>query len=773
MKLRFAQNNIRYGYNGRENAIAGNPPSFKGKNLQYTQAQIEKIAQNVDDVLGSDKFFSSKMAQAGIKPQDGVITIKDEGLLKSIFKTVKYPFVDMPLDIANSILNKAKNSPFKNTAQKLSDASILQKRAQKREEEKSFRLVQDLLTRYFPSGDNLDLNKAGENFKNKVTSGINETVKNYSSRDERTLNRAVTSTVSAVYSGRDFYNISMLQKDDSQEAKKAEKSRFKQEMTRMAFSAGMTFLTLGALDKYVKTNIFANAVVIAFSALISEVGSRLLSHTPLHPLSCEEAKKIAQKKKTKDPETAQKADQKPEQQKIKKNNENISFKSNQNDIFRQFAKQDGSLTPLNIINSKSASDDDFDDKDDDDDDKKSHSLIFKLALAAGGASAFYLLTKGVKGEFGAKIARKNLLSAHEAEISDYLSGKTSTLSPEILNSIQEISNKQNNSAKKFGISEKIKKFTTTRKQEIDLNNLKQNILAVKNSEEGAEISKLLDKYLEHIDSVSKNGSKITASVDLPVLPGVYDGVTKIFKTVYQILSIPGAALNGLVNKTIFANSEETFSKICKKTDSLQAGELNKSYKKEAASLAKLIKKYRNANDKNRKIVNQIKKATRNFEAGAETGELANLSRTMVTAISTYFFVNDYSNKVLIESAGKDVNKAREERNDRIAHKLSNFVINGTLMNLFNSVFKTQLNNSLPQAALIAGATEVTNEFLVRKSICQPVGRKKSKQDIIDYEQAQINRKGLMGSWSRLFRKMTGKKTLTQKAGIDNAHQDKK
>ena len=40
-------------------------------------------------------------------------------------------------------------------------------------------------------------------------------------------------------------------------------------------------------------------------------------------------------------------------------------------------------------------------------------------------------------------------------------------------------------------------------------------------------------------------------------------------------------------------------------------------------------------------------------------------------------------------------------------------------------------------------------------------------EILDYEEKQLSKKGLMGKWSRFFRKITGKKTLTQKAGIEN------
>ena len=71
------------------------------------------------------------------------------------------------------------------------------------------------------------------------------------------------------------------------------------------------------------------------------------------------------------------------------------------------------------------------------------------------------------------------------------------------------------------------------------------------------------------------------------------------------------------------------------------------------------------------------------------------------------------------------------------------------------------------ATAVAAATETTNEFLVRKSICQPVLPKNSKQEIIDYEQEQMAKKGFMGFWSRMYRKYTGKKSLTQKTAPNN------
>ena len=233
------------------------------------------------------------------------------------------------------------------------------------------------------------------------------------------------------------------------------------------------------------------------------------------------------------------------------------------------------------------------------------------------------------------------------------------------------------------------------------------------------------------------------------------------------MTAPSRLLFACLNKN-YKESDVLFKEVIQ--------EANPDYSKELVQLALACKLNGNSklanlfNSKPRKdstMVEIIKKRARNVEVGAETSELANISRTMVTAFTTYFFVNDYRNSVLIESGGKDTEGAREETKERLMHKLSNFIINGTLMNTFNTIFKSVLNRSLLGATAVAAATEATNEFLVRKSICQPIGKKKSRQDIIDYEEKQMNKKGFMGWWSRTFKKITGKKSLTQKAGINS------
>ena len=146
-------------------------------------------------------------------------------------------------------------------------------------------------------GENLGLDKSFSKFKNIITGNGVKIKKGYETRDERTLNRIVTSLVSAAFSTSDHYNLSMYQKDNKDEAKQAGKRRFKQERSRLILNAAFTFVGLGMLDRYTKKSIVLNSVVIAGSALAAEIFSRLISGTPLKSLTPEEAAKIAKARK--------------------------------------------------------------------------------------------------------------------------------------------------------------------------------------------------------------------------------------------------------------------------------------------------------------------------------------------------------------------------------------------------------------------------------------------------------------------------------------------
>ncbi len=740
MNLGLENNKIRYKNNAflnSKNTNFGSSVSFKGQVVNY--AHFDKIIESVDDILGKDKYFQKLLSDSGYLAGSR-INLPNNGVVNKLFEALKYPFTKMPSDIFDSTCVFLNKTPLKNKVKNILESEQYGQRLNVRNKEKSKRLARDILEEYFPPG--ADVESSLRRFKQDATTGITKVVKNYESRFERPLNRVGTATVSAIYSAFDFYNISMLQKDDKEEAKKAQKSRFKQEMTRMAMSATLTYLTMSALGKYTKKSVVADALVIALSALISEIGSRLLSKTPLHPLTPQEASKLAYKKKGSVLELYLK-DNNPLGDIITKDTKSAK-KEKEQKLYSQFTNNEN-----NIQQQKN--------KD------KNKKFIKKAALVFGATSLIALISKGLKGEFREKLAKRELFKINKEAILKYLNG-TGELGENIVNEIEKINKKKSDTSAKFNIFDKLKEKLTTKEETLYPQNIQQKLKILKENPKASDISQILDDYINHADKLLSNGAgELAYRANLPLIPSVYEGITKLTKTLYRILSMPATAITSLVDSILFRDSEKAFREVAKKIEPNEK-QLQKIYKEEIIALNKLFDKYKNSNNSDEKILEQIKKRTRAFELGSETGDLANLSRTMVTAISTYFFVNDYTNKVLIESGGKDVDKARIERNGRIAHKLSNFVINGTLMNLFNSIFKTPLNNSLVEATAVAVATEATNEFLVRKSICQPIGRMNSRDEILDYEEKQINRKGLLGAWSRFFMKITGKKTLTGKDG---------
>ena len=113
--------------------------------------------------------------------------------------------------------------------------------------------------------------------------------------------------------------------------------------------------------------------------------------------------------------------------------------------------------------------------------------------------------------------------------------------------------------------------------------------------------------------------------------------------------------------------------------------------------------------------------------------LASNARNLVALISSYFFVNDFRNEVLLQSDGENKQKAAEVTKERTAHKVSNFILNKFFMEVFNNAFNKQYLSSLLGATLVAAATEVTNESTVRASIGVPLGRKNSREEIDEFE----------------------------------------
>ncbi len=712
-----------------------------------------EMINRIDDTLGKG-YFSQILKDANItfNEKTNQITYKNRTIGQDLFKTAE-AIVDIPIRMFNTVAEKL-HVEYK-------PDGFMQKWVERKKHQKAHDKALDIIEEFIrPTVDLTDkqpfLKRASDFirrpdrvdeleintelcdkvFRNNASSNITKVKKDYESRDERALNRIVTATVSSLYAANDFYNISMLQKDDDKEAKKAHNKKLKQELRRMASSASLTFISLGALDRYTKKSVFWNAIVIAASTLISEVCSRLKSGYSLVPLTPEQAAKRAQKE-------AQKNTNKKQETK----NNKVSFKSNLKDekeIYKNFVQKDGSLIAFNQVAKNPEENNNTVAK------KKKASILGIIAGLSAIASVAYLISRALKGGFAYDKKKAEFFEKHKDEIL-----KREVLSKATADELLEYSEKYGKD--KFAPFAGIKKFITKKQVTVKKDELNKKITdlidyARKNGR--SDVADILDNYLPQINDTFGDKAEITAKIEKPIQTGIYKGVTKIFDTLYTVLSAPAVGLCKLLNMKN-AKACKTFDKL------LKQNAIN--YKEELAILSNICSRAKSDDE----ILDIIAKRVRNVEIGAETSDLANISRTMVTILTTYFFVNDYRNEVLIESGGKDVEGAQEEMKERLYHKISNFIINGTLMNTFNTIFINPLNKKLFNAAVIAGATETINEFLVRKSICQPILKKHSKQEIVDYEEKQLNKGGFMGWWSRTFRKLTGKKTLTQKAGINS------
>lgn len=783
---------IRQGRNGVYKNPFTSAPNFTGSaantfqkiitndSVKYTNAN--KIVSTIDDIMGGDKMLRQNLNGANIKIYQNTIELEKTPWYIDVYKTMTYPFKDMWLDMATALFKTMRKSNFFDSfAQKMLNTTVLSEHAKKVNTERSLETVTALLDQFSKSAKAIDidisdktsttitqaLKSCEDGFKDSRCAKITKIAKNYKSRDERTLNRIATATVSALLSGIDFYNLSMLQKDDAQDAVKARNGRIKQETTRMAMSAGMTFVTLGALEKYIKGSVTKYAAVIAGSALVTEVLSRWIHGTPLKPLTPDKAAEIAKNKKRTNNPTQYNIENLTEQN-------TSTVNTGKKDLYSQF-NQKNSFTSLDKTQKEEQKEAPKTDKKD-----KKSGIRKGLLTATTIASIIYVASGILKGKYSSMQYKKEILEKNRAEIEAFIKGEPVKQLQQLEAAITECFRYEKESAKnfaKFNFFKNTEKRLMQKSYEVDLGQLESNIKKLRNSDETYNVSKLLNNYIKHINYLKEQDGNIlrtTVETDRLVpkfLACVMRGFGKLFDNVYSILSLPAKAVEVAVIENKYKTSNaimgEAMDLLNKKNGTVKGVEA------EIAELSRLFDKYKNNAkelDADRKIAQIIEKRTRNLEEGAETGDIAALSRTLVTIISSYFFVNDYRNKVLIESEGKDTIRASEVTKERIGHKLSNFVINGTLMNVANTLFIRPLNSSLLAATVIAAGTEICNELGIRKVICQPAKEMESRDEIIKYEQEQLNKGGILGAWARTFKKLTGKKSLTEQAGISTQEQ---
>ena len=742
---------------------------------------FEECMETIDDFnkrkRGQTSFLSKVLKKIGISreakdpfiytknPDDNTITFHRFPFFKNVVRGIKEFTIGTILDIAIAA-RKGLNKLFSSTSGKEASKGrsfinrVLDDRiAEKKARDAFYKLIgvfegateglEKLSMKAPGNAENLAQNRLsliGKNIKNLAKDSIinaSKKVGKYNTKTERAWNRLATGAVSATFAATDFYNISMLQKNNPEDAKKAGHGRFMQDMRRQSLTAGITYVILGAFQNKVNKSMLYAVLSLGGVTLISEILSRVMGGIPLTPLSPESAKELVAKRNKK-PFTK---DNNVEKSKIQNSNNLYAGKfqipaiydiktdepvKNDKDVFNVFTKINNKVSNTNPAFTSNSQETGKNGK------KKSSpvSWIPKIALGAVGFSLVIGLLRS-----------KNVLHIDDAikaaskkynEVIKKLTQKRLILPEEQVDGLMDYLQK-NGFEEQHGVLNKI------------LSGIKKSNGANGCITGSAELvqrhlpkSKINPEGLYYdLGYVESKGKAAIVKILLYPL----NTISRLFKSTNSVIRkiFTGQSPKAPAEKLSQKNAVTFISDYSAKLKKASAEGNMHGFKEELQDA--LTRHFSEANSKNKNTT------------------LAMVSRFLITLISGYFFVNDYRNQVLIESNGEDVERANAVMKERIGHKVSNFFLNSMFMDIFNTTFEHTYLGSVPGAVGVAMATEYTNETAVRASICTPT-KKMTREELIEYENKRLNDKGIKGKYYRAFMKLTGKKPLSEKAKKD-------
>lgn len=716
---------------------------LKQKAKSFAETDLDGKAPNSKDVLLVDN-----------------IAIMEKTVFAKLIDGIAYPFYKMWLDIIMGTSNKLVklNPNLFSSLEKIQDMSVFKKRAKEVE-------IENL---YYQILGYAGINKDGaKSLLDEANANIAKGCGNYNSAHERALNRLATGAVSALFVGNDFYNVSMYQTDSKTKSEESGNRRFWQEIQRIGASAFLTYSVLSAFSKY--TRGMAGAIVALVAAQSStELISRLSSGMPIVPLTPEQAKTYQFKGLQKSSENDDCEEQIIESKAVKgtflrggveeyaklvsnQNNQNktdIPFKSLNFDD--KFVKSTDKNNDVNNAIFQAYKNNNI--KADKKHEEKGSSFV-KVALLSfvtvvGGGiiaailkhrfSKFKNLLETLGDETSAlktAIADKNYM-ADKNDVEKFINAISDAGFPELATSYREtLANKEFlETAARVNNRGKLEDF------------LYKNILKF-NAPSFAEGDKIaLGRDSTWRKCITSPFDYITTFLRFPYYL-TDKAITKI-KAVKELnklkeLKKPEEPKSKYIERTPKEKRNNSLSSIRNLYDKMH-GEMDSPDFKQKLEKA---------------IFNSYNSETRQKYSSSD---LAMYSRVFVTLISTYFFVNDFRNRVLIDSKGKDLQRASEVTNERVGQKVFNLFTNSFWMSLFNNAFHKIYQNSLVGAVSIAAVTEVFNETFLRKMIGVPILKKESREEIEDFEYKTYNSPGPIGEWTRKFSEATGKKQIGQR-----------
>ena len=704
--LRFAPRKYRF-------KKAFDKPFSQKEFLEFTD---KYLGNNVGEKLLEHLKSSEIVKKNKLLVIDGDnITLYKKRVPQLIWDGLKYPFTILPADILNGIVKlSGKIKPFKNLSDKLLKHDIFRNIRQRSKIDSELNSLQGLVETQLELKGKPETEIVSKMFQRSVK--MFDTEKGaYDSKHERALNRIVSGIPPAVFLANDAYNLSRMMDDDSKKADKEQKTRFRQEVTRIVTNAYLTLITFGALNKYINNSKLGTVLLIFLTTLFTESVSRVTNGKHLYRISPEKARKENLKN------DAPEKDIKPD----------TSFKAND-------SKQK-------------------------DDNKVQKPLLSASVL--GKASLAVIL-----GGFGLKGLRKingvdSFIKSFQKPFKDFykkittesdhtvkkMSADTTKPSEISLDRIAELLNEKD--IQGFSFEDLAKSYETIAKELLDEHNLvhlgetdkKINIL-------GAKV-----KIKPFVNFVIAPFKFALNAVTLPYR--LTDKLIKAFSKKKDIVSIPkdGNAVISITKKSFVKNNPELEIELDKFIGDVRAGKILKSdltsVQKEflrrvsdvsafSKSVDAISKKAVKLNIEQSKFAQgkisqkQMNAARKEFDdyirdniskafntttlSNVSNAELSNLAKTSATAATLWFLMTDNYNMVMLKSNGNDVDGAKTKFKERFVQEISRLFYQTLLIDLFNSTFRSQYNASLLGMSCITVTNTTLGEMLTRKSVGMPL-----------------------------------------------------
>lgn len=635
--------------------------------LDGLNASLSKKAPGVAEIINNEKTIQ--------KPNP-------------IIETFKYPFVDMPKDILNFVADKTNWTSLKESKLLTDFNSQKQQQAYERALRGLHQNADSLISDY-AAKHNIDT-KDIETFvcKNRCNPDFQEICEevskkfyklfddnlavdkaHYNTPHERTIVKIVSSVVAAIILGNDFYNKSILNGKNDEEARQSAAGKRKQELIESAQEALSQYLTLGAFSSFTNNSPIAAPILSTALSLVFRITSRLSMRRPIRRIKLPDEQAEIQRNIS-------------IENYMKATKENKPIKPDETTVVKTKDNKKHILSPRNIL------------------------LACLASIAVGFAG------RGIKSTKAFNSLKDGLLklSPVKALVEKY---NKMTVGEVWVNADEAETFIENITGKKFG---KMHDFYWNS----DNNNptgILQKAFRDKSLVKDGKI--LLGEY-EKMATIPLLNVKVSVKelLNIPLAPFKivkefasypYKAVAKICEGLGVIKKDPGE--RELKNKYNLVNTYLDYKDKLQKNNNIADDEF--------------IEKFQQHLEDNR--ITALNKETQSSIKNIAVGKTTQL---LGTAASLYFAMNDDYNETAKQTGNKQ--KAQKDARLRGVNKIVRIVVQMAMMDIFNKTFKVSYAKSLIGAGVITAACTVATDAVSRILSGMPA-RRMNKEQLEKYQ----------------------------------------